>query len=179
MSKFFRDFRETVIVLGVIAGAAIAALFDQIGSAMNGIMVQMGWCIEGNSLCYLRNYGIAAGIIILVTFSFNLFSLGRRKKIGKEFRELIEFGNGWLHQSRQTGKYKNRKKEWIPVMKDWDINKMQPFIKKHFGESELLFYASPIIEETITGDNDSDYDSRRSILATRLKRAEKLLEKLG
>jgi hypothetical protein len=61
-----RRFRFTIIFAGAIATAALTSLFREIGVAMSGVMVQLGWCSQGNSLCLLERYSsVAFGLLFL------------------------------------------------------------------------------------------------------------------
>jgi len=179
MRKVIKEISYTLIVLGVIATAVITTMIDQVGNAFNGIMVQLGWCLEGESLCFFRNYSIASGAVVFAAFAFNLVVYTRRSTIFKEFRNLITDGDSLLRKSHQSSQYKSRKMDWWKLYLDWDRNRMQPLIEKRFGKSELALYASETIDVRFDKHDDQDYDERRSILATRLDRAKKLFEKYG
>jgi hypothetical protein len=53
------------IILALIV-AAFSSLWQEIGSAMSGVMVQLGWCVKGDFLCILRNYAIIAVCLIMI-----------------------------------------------------------------------------------------------------------------
>jgi hypothetical protein len=176
MRKLIKEFSFTLIVLSVIATASITTIIDQVGTTLNEIMVQLGLCLDGESHCFRRNYAIVIGAVVLITFTSNLIVFIRRRKIIKEFRDLIKDGDSLLLKSHQSSQYKSRKMDWWKLYLDWDRNKMQPFIEKYFGKSELALYTSETIDKRFEKHDDQDYDERRSILATRLDRAKKLLE---
>jgi hypothetical protein len=60
-----KSFSYTFVMLGLIGAAVIASFFQEIGSAMSGVIVQLGWCEQDNSVCLLSNWAlIAIGLVI-------------------------------------------------------------------------------------------------------------------
>ena len=66
MFKKIKSCRFTIGILTLLGLAAIASLFQEIGSAMSGSMVQIGWCAQGDAYCLLGHYIVIAVILIAV-----------------------------------------------------------------------------------------------------------------
>jgi hypothetical protein len=82
-----KKFSYTFVMLGLIGTAVIvASLFQEIGNAMSGVIVQLGWCKQDNSICLLSNWALIA--IGLVIFGLVLDLLVGSKR-GEETRKPI------------------------------------------------------------------------------------------
>ena len=178
MPRILREYRNAAIVLlGLFVVSLIASFWQEFGSALSGFLVQINRCKPDDYKCILLHYAFGFIMIFAIAIFIDITIGRKRKKVKIELRRLIEKGESLYMQSRRSSQYKNRKKEWIPLLKDWDIKEMQPFIEKYYGEDELLVYKSPVKDIFEDDPIDSDYGEWRSILVTRINRAKKLLEK--
>ncbi len=65
MGQKLKKIPYTLAALGLIGAAAIASLFQEIGVAMSGVIIQLGLCKTGNSGCLLAWLSfLAIGIIL-------------------------------------------------------------------------------------------------------------------
>lgn len=178
MPKILRDYRNaTIVLLGLFIVSLVASFWQEFGSALSGFLVQINRCNQNDYKCILLHYVFGFILLFAIAIFIDIIVSRKRNKVKIELRRLIEKGESLYLQSRRSSQYKNRKKEWIPLLKDWDINEMQPFVKKYYGEDELLVYKSPVKDMIEDDPIDPNYGEWRSILATRIGRAKKLLEK--
>ena len=76
-----KKFRYTFGAFGAVIAAILACFFQEIGVAMSGVMIQLGFCVQGDSLCILWHYVIMAVMLIMPAIVIDL--IDRRKSLKK------------------------------------------------------------------------------------------------
>lgn len=109
MTKF-KQYRVAIRVLGALILAFLASLWQEIGGAMSGVIVQFGWCLESDPFCTLQIYIkiafglLVAGIIVdLVINRINKQKLSPAEKHKKE--DSIEDAITLTAKPRENYKY--------------------------------------------------------------------------
>lgn len=180
MSTKLKKMKKAQTLLWPLLVALVAALLDPDGQFIAHLLNQLGLCGVNNYPCFVKYYASSVLVIFLIVpLVIDIFVSRLRTKTSQRFSRLIEEGEDLLTKSRQTHEFKNRQKEWFQLVKEWDIKKMQPYIEKTFGLERLVYYKSSTVDfEELFGGSQPDYDFKRSILVTRIKRAHSLLSKL-
>lgn len=86
-----QKYRVTYWVLWVIGGALLVAFAGGVFNAMNGVIVQIGWCANSDNLCLLWRYGIFAFGLIVVSIIIDILFLIRNDWNMVEFKEWKPF----------------------------------------------------------------------------------------
>lgn len=66
--------------------AALTALWAEVGSAMSGVIVQLGLCVASDSICILGKYGQVVLILLVVGF---LIDVVRNRGINKSWGYIV------------------------------------------------------------------------------------------
>ena len=95
MQRIVREHPYTIAYLSLVGLAIIAASFQEIGSAMSGVIMQLNICRQGDSACLLVSWIVI--ITVLGVFSFLLDRIRRNKnqQLGSESIVLVPTIRTW------------------------------------------------------------------------------------
>jgi hypothetical protein len=94
-----KKYKITIIIFGIIGAASVAALFQEIGVAMSGLMVQFGWCAQNDYACILIHYGLIALLLVAVGIVIDIIRNKKFSKVKKDESFLIVFRRHAFHST--------------------------------------------------------------------------------
>jgi len=64
LERLFKENPYTVAFLGLIGLGVVASTIQEIGTAMSGVFVQLGWCEQDNYVCKIAYWGLIVIILL-------------------------------------------------------------------------------------------------------------------